>query len=92
VDIFGKRRTFWVRGSECQGGPTKTGMQPARKASVRRWLDWLLPGRMRQKALLAICSSTALCRCVANSFCANSRSVHLTCGQRITLSLGSCQC
>ena len=74
-----RMRTFWVNGRECQGGPMKTGMQPARKASVRRWLLWLLPGRMRQKALLAICSSTDLCRCVTNAFCSNSRSVHRTC-------------
>ena len=57
----------------------KTGMQPVRKASVRRWLDWELPGMMRQKALLAICCISERCCCVAKRFCSNSRSVHLTC-------------
>lgn len=50
-----------MRGRECQGGPTKTGMQPVRKASVSRWLDWLLPGMMRQKMLCVMFSSS--CRC-----------------------------
>ena len=43
-------RTFWVRGRECQGGPMKTRMQPVMKPSVRRRLDWELPGMMGQKA------------------------------------------
>ena len=71
--------TFWVRGSECQGGPMKTGMQPARKASVRRCELWLLPGRIRQKVESAMCSSTLRCCCVAKMFCSNSRPVQRTC-------------
>ena len=54
-------------------------MQPVRKASVRRWLDWELPGMMRQKALLAICSTRERCCCVAKRFISNSLSVHFTC-------------
>ena len=57
-------------------------MQPVRKASVRRWLDWELPGMMRQKALSAICSTSERCCCVAKRFISNSRSVHLTCAGR----------
>ncbi len=68
-----------AKGSVCQGGPRKTGMQPVKKASVRRWLDWLLPGRMRQNTLVAMASSIGRCGCTFNSFKSKSRSVHATC-------------
>ena len=67
------------KGRVCQGGPRKTGMQPAMKASVRRWLDWELPGMMRQKTLPAMASSMPACGCTFSSFSANSLSVHATC-------------
>ena len=65
---FRSRRTSWVRGRECQGGPTKTGMQPVRNASVRRWLDWLLPGSIRQKLLRVMFSSSCRCGCTRMAF------------------------
>ena len=67
------------KGRVCQGGPKKTGMQPAMKASVRRWLDWEFPGMMRQKTLPAMASSMPPCGCTFSSFSANSLSVHATC-------------
>lgn len=59
-------------------------MQPVRKASVRRWLDWELPGRTRQKTLVAMASIMGRCGCTLSSFSSNSRSVHATCMRTCT--------
>ena len=42
---------------ECQGGPRKTGMQPARKISLRRRVEGLSPGNAGQNTVCLILSN-----------------------------------
>lgn len=55
-----KSRYFTNSGSgiSCQGGPMKTGMQPESTASVKRLLEAVSPGGIKQKMLRCMAASS----------------------------------